>query len=104
MDQVTSDNASVNRAGNADRGGPSCFADSADQSEFARVFSQESQTQTCTDPTATTPREQALQQSLPETERNLPPPATSDNASASLESQTQTCTDPTAPTPREEAL
>jgi hypothetical protein len=104
MDQVTSDNASVNRAGNADRGGPACFADSADQSEFARVFSQESQTQTCTDPTATTPREEALQQSLPENERNLPPPATPDNASASLESQTQTCTDPSVPTPREKAL
>jgi hypothetical protein len=81
MDQVTSDNASVNRAGNADRGGPACFADSSDQSEFARVFSQEAQT--CTDPTATTPREEALQQSLPENERNLAPPATPTSATAS---------------------
>ena len=104
MDMVTSDNASANRAGNADRGGPSCSADSSAQSEFARVFSQESQTQTCTDPTATTPREEALQQSLPENKRNLPPPVTSDNALASQKSQTLTCTDPTAPTPREEAL
>lgn len=104
MDIVTSDNASANRAGNADRGGPSCFADSSDQSEFARVFGQESQTLTCTDATATTPREEALQQCLPESERDLPPPPTSDNASASLESQTLTCTDPMAPTPREEAL
>jgi hypothetical protein len=73
VDKVTSDNASV---GNADRGGPACFADSStDQSEFARVFSQESPTLTCTDPTATTPREEALQQCLPETERNLPAPA-----------------------------
>ena len=75
MDQVTSDNASVNRAGNADRGGPACFADSSAQSDFASVFSQEAQTLTCTDPTATTPREEALQRCLPETERNLPPPA-----------------------------
>jgi hypothetical protein len=81
MDQVTSD-TSANRAGNADRGGPACFADSSDQSEFASVFSQESQTLACTDPTAPTPREEALQQSLPENERNLPPPVTSGNASA----------------------
>src|SRR5690242_4531611 len=104
MDTVTSDNASVCRAGDADRGGPSSSADSAGQSEFARVFSQESQTQTCADPTATTPREEALQQSLPENERYLPPPAKSDSASVSLQSQTQTCTDPTTPTPREKAL
>jgi len=75
MDNVTSDNASTNRAGNADRGGPACFADSSAQSDFARVFSQEAQTLTCTDSTATTPREEALQKCLPETERNLPPPA-----------------------------
>jgi hypothetical protein len=74
MDKVTSDNASTNRAGNADRGGPACFADSSAQSDFASVFSQEAQTLTCTDSTATTPREEALQKSLPETERNLPPP------------------------------
>jgi hypothetical protein len=83
MDQVTSDNASVNRAGNADRGGPACFADSSAQSDFARVFSQEAQTLTCTDSTATTPREEALQKSLPETERNLPPPALAASVSAS---------------------
>ena len=41
-----------------------CFADRSDKSEFARVFSQEAQTQTCTDPTAPTPREEALQQCL----------------------------------------
>jgi hypothetical protein len=75
MDKVTSDNASTNRAGNGDRGGPACFADSSAQSDFASVFSQEAQTLTCTDSTATTPREEALQKSLPETERNLPPPA-----------------------------
>ena len=80
MDQVTLD-TSANRAGNADRGGPACFADSSDQSEFASVFSQQSQTLTCTDPTATTPREEALQQCLPETERNLPATPTSATAS-----------------------
>ena len=83
MDQVTSDNASANRAGNADRGGPACFADSSAQSDFARVFSQEAQTLTCTDSTATTPREEALQKSLPETERNLPPPPSAASVSAS---------------------
>ena len=68
MDQVTSDNASVNRAGNADRGGPACFADSSDQSKFASVFSQEAQTSGNASATAGN--------AAP------PPPATSGNASA----------------------
>ena len=72
MDMVTSDNASTNRAGNADRGGPACFADSSAQSDFARVFGQEAQTLTCTDSTATTPREE-----------EPPPPASAASVSAS---------------------
>ena len=53
----------------------SSSASSSAQSDFARVFSQEAQTQTCKNSTAPTPREEALQKCLPETERNLPPPA-----------------------------
>ena len=68
MDQVTSDNASVNRAGNADRGGPACFADSSDQSKFASVFSQEAQT--------------SDNASAKAGNAAPPPPATSGNASA----------------------
>ena len=68
MDQVTSDNASVNRAGNADRGGPACFADSSDQSKFASVFSQEAQT--------------SGNASAKAGNAAPPPPATSGNASA----------------------
>lgn len=75
-------------------------SDSSGQSEFARIFSQQAQTSACADPT-TTPREEALQQCLPETERNVPPLVTPGNASAK---QAATCKDPTATTPREEAL
>jgi hypothetical protein len=67
-------NAPANQAGNAHHGGAARSADSAAQSEFAKAFSQEAQTPACTDPTALTPREEALQQCLPENERHLPPP------------------------------
>jgi len=95
MDKVTPDNNTpASWAGNA---GASCSADSADQSEFANAFNQEAQKSSdagqlvCTDPTAPTPREEAMQQSLPENERYLPPPspqksskpATSSSASSS---------------------
>ena len=73
-EEINTVNAPANRAGNAYHGGASSSADSPAQSEFAKAFSQDAQTLACTDPTAPTPREEALQQSLPEKERHLPPP------------------------------
>jgi hypothetical protein len=74
-------NALANRAGDVYHGGASCSADSSAQSEFDKAFSQAAQkssdagqTLVSTDPTALTPREEALQQCLPENERHLPPP------------------------------
>jgi hypothetical protein len=71
MDQVTSD-TSANRAGNADRGGPSRFADSSDQSKFASVFSQEAQTPVTSGNASANQAGNAAP----------PPPVTSGNASA----------------------
>jgi hypothetical protein len=69
--------APANQAGCS---GASCSADSS-ESDFLNVLSQVQQSSSgagpvCTDPTAPTPREEALQRSLPENERNLPPPVT----------------------------